>query len=129
PELLAGRRLLVVLGHSEYWSRSMVDAATAFVDSAGNLAAFSGNTCFWAVRYEDAGRTLVCYKSTADPMFSTRPESTTVLFRDRPPGLPECGLFGVMYPLCEERAADSLLFASPYGWVTAGLEGEVGRRF
>ncbi len=129
PDLLVGRRLLVVLGHSEYWSRSMVDAVTAFVDTAGNLASFSGNTCFWNVRYENAGRTLVCYKSDDDPMFATNPESTTVLFRDWEVGLPEEGLFGVEYPLCEERTADSLLFKQPYGWITAGLEAEVGHRF
>ena len=40
--------------------------ATAFKaarDAGVNIASFSGNTAYWKVRYEDGGRTLVCYKT------------------------------------------------------------------
>ena len=40
----------------------MRDRADAFVEGGGSWAIFSGNTCFWQVRYEDDGRTMVCYK-------------------------------------------------------------------
>src|SRR5439155_16048150 len=66
PGLLTGRRLLLIVGHNEYWSRSMYDAVEAFVDTSGNVAFLGGNTCYYAVRYENQGRTLVCYKSFAD---------------------------------------------------------------
>jgi len=129
PTLLQGRRLLLVVGHSEYWARSAKAALEAFVDTSGNLAAFSGNTCYYQVRYDNAGRTLVCYKNADDPMTTTNPESTTVRWRDVQVAEPECALFGVMYPYCEDRADDSLLFAQPYSWITEGVEDQVGQRF
>ena len=129
PAILAGRRLLLIMGHSEYWSASMFDAVESFVDTSGNVAFLSGNTCYYAVRYEDQGRTLVCYKSHDDPMFASQPESTTVRWRDPPLGRPECLLAGVAYPYCGGTASDSLLFVRQYGWITEGLEGEAGHRF
>jgi YD repeat-containing protein len=32
-------------------------------DAGVDIASFSGNTAYWKVRYEDGGRTLVCYKT------------------------------------------------------------------
>jgi hypothetical protein len=129
PGLLDGRRLLIIVGHNEYWSLPMVQTVKAFADSAGNVAVFGGNTCFWAARYEDQGRTLVSYKSRNDPMWPDHPESTTVTWRDPTLGYPECVWLGVMYPYCGGTAADSLLFTRPWSWITDGLEGEVGNRF
>ncbi|MEP7027209.1 MAG: N,N-dimethylformamidase beta subunit family domain-containing protein [Candidatus Eisenbacteria bacterium] len=129
PAILDGRRLLVVVGHNEYWSATMLDAVEAFADSTGNVAVLGGNTAFWATRYEAQGRTLVCYKSRNDPMWPDFPESTTVTWRDGTLGRPECRFFGVMYPYCGGTAADSLLFTRPYSWITDGLESNVGERF
>jgi hypothetical protein len=128
PTILAGHRLLIVPGHNEYWTKSEVNGVQAFVDSAGNAAFLGGNTCYWQVRYEDNGRTLVCYKSNADPMFFTSSEQTTVTWRDRLVRRPECIFIGVMYPYCGGTASDSLLFTHPYSWITQGLENEVGHR-
>ncbi|MEY2402369.1 MAG: hypothetical protein QOJ08_2480, partial [Ilumatobacteraceae bacterium] len=74
PEVLDGQRLMLSVGHDEYWSAGMRDRADAFVDAGGSWAIFSGNTCFWQVRYEDDGRTMVCYKGDAqadDPVHGT----------------------------------------------------------
>ena len=74
PEVLDGQRLMLSVGHDEYWSAGMRDRADAFVEAGGSWAIFSGNTCFWQVRYEDDGRTMVCYKGKAqsdDPVFGT----------------------------------------------------------
>lgn len=60
PEMLTGRRLLLSVGHDEYWSRPMRDTVMAFVTRGGNVAFFSGNTCCWQVRAEADG--LVCHK-------------------------------------------------------------------
>ena len=49
--VLDGRRLLLTAGHNEYWSWGMRDAVDRFVESGGNWAILSGNTCFWQVRY------------------------------------------------------------------------------
>jgi hypothetical protein len=53
----------------------MRDAVDRFVMRGGNAAFFSGNCCFWQVRYEDEGRTMVCYKDKAraqDPVMGTQ---------------------------------------------------------
>ncbi len=74
PEVLDGQRLMLSVGHDEYWSARMRDRADAFVEGGGSWAIFSGNTCFWQVRYEDDGRTMVCYKGSAvsdDPVRGT----------------------------------------------------------
>ena len=74
PEVLDGHRLMLSVGHDEYWSWAMRDRADAFVEAGGSWAIFSGNTCFWQVRYEDDGRTMVCYKGRAtkdDPVAGT----------------------------------------------------------
>ena len=71
PELLEDRRLLLTVGHDEYWSWGMRQAVDSFVDGGGRWAIFGGNTMFWQVRYEDDGRTMVCHKSsarTSDPV-------------------------------------------------------------
>jgi hypothetical protein len=51
--LLAGHRMLVSAGHDEYWSDAMRAAVEGFVAGGGNLAFFSGNTCWWRVVFHD----------------------------------------------------------------------------
>ncbi|HEY7045486.1 MAG TPA: N,N-dimethylformamidase beta subunit family domain-containing protein [Nocardioidaceae bacterium] len=73
PEVLDGHRLMASVGHDEYWSWAMRDRADTFVEDGGGWAIFSGNTCFWQVRIEDDGRTMVCFKSrfAEDPVLGT----------------------------------------------------------
>jgi hypothetical protein len=74
PEVLDGQKLMLSIGHDEYWSWAMRDRADAFVEGGGSWAIFSGDTCFWQVRYEDDGRTMVGYKgraATEDPVAGT----------------------------------------------------------
>jgi hypothetical protein len=67
PEILDGHRLTLHVGHDEYWSWGMRDALDAFVAGGGNAAIFSGNTCFWQIRFEDDGAAMTGYKYRADP--------------------------------------------------------------
>jgi hypothetical protein len=73
PEVLEGYRLVLSVGHDEYWSAPMRDHLEAFIGSGGNVAFFSGNTCFWQVRSEGCGRALVSYKMDfdRDPVYRT----------------------------------------------------------
>jgi hypothetical protein len=72
--VLDGQRLMLSVGHDEYWSWAMRDRADAFVEGGGSWAILSGNSCFWQVRYEDDGRTMIGYKAKAeslDPVVGT----------------------------------------------------------
>jgi hypothetical protein len=63
PGQLLGHKIDLVSGHSEYWSLEQFNGYLAARNAGVNLASFSSNTSFWKVRYEDSGRTLVCYKT------------------------------------------------------------------
>lgn len=71
PDLLKHYRLVLSVGHDEYWSSPMRDNLERFIATGGNVAFFSGNTCCWQVRSEDDGRALTCWKQwyNADPLY------------------------------------------------------------
>jgi hypothetical protein len=95
-DLLNDYQLLVINGHDEYWSKQMRDSVEQFVRGGGNLAIFSGNTCWWQVRFEDDMRTMVCYRdAVADPV--TDPSLSTVEWSSEPVNRPENSLTGVSF--------------------------------
>lgn len=68
PKLLDAYTMVVSAGHSEYYSNEMYDALHRYIAAGGNAAFFSGNNCWWRIRIEDGGDTMVCYKNeTFDP--------------------------------------------------------------
>ena len=71
PEILEHYKLVLSVGHDEYWSAPMRDHLEAYIANGGNVAFFSGNTCCWQVRSEDAGNDLVCWKEAyeQDPLY------------------------------------------------------------
>ncbi|WP_067178597.1 N,N-dimethylformamidase beta subunit family domain-containing protein [Microtetraspora niveoalba] len=94
PDLLSGYRLLVVNGHDEYWTAGMRDACEEFARRGGNIAFFSGNTCWWQIRME--GRTMVCHRDpVTDPVED--PGLTTVEWSSAPVSRPENTLTGVSF--------------------------------
>ena len=80
PELLRAYRLVLSVGHDEYWSAPMRDSLEQFIGAGGNVAFFSGNTCCWQVRAEDNGQALTCWKQNAlsDPIFGARQGNATL---------------------------------------------------
>jgi hypothetical protein len=100
PGLVEGRRLVLSVGHDEYWTWGMRDTVEAFAQAGGNVAFLSGNTSCWQVRIEDDGRTLVGYKQrfADDPVFGTdRQHLLTSLWSDVLVGRPETGMTGVTF--------------------------------
>ncbi len=95
PSSLLGYRLVIVNGHSEYWTSTMRNAFEAARDAGVNLAFIGANDAYWQVRYEDDHHTIVGYKSTADPIAD--PSLQTVLFRAMTPPQPECELMGIQH--------------------------------
>ncbi len=73
PGRLDDYDVLLTVGHNEYWTRGMRDAADTFVERGGRWAIFSGNTSFWQVRYDEPGQ-MTAYKGRAhrdDPVART----------------------------------------------------------
>jgi hypothetical protein len=93
PDSLLQHRLVIVAGHSEYWTKRMRDAFDAARDAGTNLAFTGSNAAYWQTRYEDDHRTLVVYKNTSDP--EPDPALKTVEFQHLVPPRPECELMGV----------------------------------
>ncbi|MGE5412169.1 MAG: N,N-dimethylformamidase beta subunit family domain-containing protein [Clostridiales bacterium] len=74
PEYLYSHDVLLVCGHSEYWSRPQRENIETFVNRGKHFMCLSGNTSWWQVRFEDGDRTLVCYKifdPNPDPKVNT----------------------------------------------------------
>ena len=95
PSSLLGHRLVIDLGHDEYWTAGMRQAFEAARDAGVNLAFMGANDAYWRMRYEDGGRTIVVYKSRNDLDPIADPSQTTGLFRviDRL----ECQLIGIQH--------------------------------
>ena len=73
---LEGARLLIIIGHSEYWTRAARENFDKFVDAGGHALILSGNTMWWQVRYSSDGTRLIAFKSAleddiADPLLAT----------------------------------------------------------
>ncbi len=98
PHFLDNYQLLLSVGHDEYWSKEMRDHVEAFVANGGNVAFFSGNVCWWQVRFENANRTMVCYRDAAeDPLTGIDNSRVTVKWRDDPVNRTENKLTGVSF--------------------------------
>lgn len=92
PAQLLSHGVNMVLGHDEYWTLAMREGWEAALAAGRNEVFLGADIGTWLVRYEDAGRTLVGYKSNSDPG-----NPPTVKFRDLSPPRPECELEGVQY--------------------------------
>lgn len=131
PEILSAYRLVLSVGHDEYWSSPMRDNLEKFISAGGNVAFFSGNTCCWQVRSEESGRALTCWKQnyTVDPYFrGDQPQLLATLWSHHLIGRPENQLTGVGFLWGGyHRSHDQLMngpgsyeIHRPEHWVLAG---------
>ena len=98
PGILAPYKLVLSVGHDEYWSAPMRDTMEGYIAKGGNVAFFSGNTCCWQVRSEDEGRALTCWKQncTVDPVWQDKDHSLlSTLWSHREVKRPENRMTGV----------------------------------
>ena len=125
--LLTHHKGILIVGHSEYWSWQMRSNIMAARDGGINLAAWSANTLFWQVRLEAsaitgaADRTMVCYKSTADPVSG---QLTTIQWRQL--GFPEEAVIGVHFVW--DPANIDMIVTNTSHWVFAGTGLQDGAR-
>lgn len=71
-------KLLIIAGHSEYWTRNARLNFDKFVDVGKNALILSGNTMYWQTRFDPNKKQLTCYKYDAsyndpikDPLLKT----------------------------------------------------------
>jgi hypothetical protein len=98
PEILQHYRLVLSVGHDEYWSAPMRDHLERFIADGGNVAFFSGNTCCWQVRSENDGKALTCWKQwyNVDPRYRVGDQKLlATLWGHHLVGRPENELTGV----------------------------------
>ncbi len=122
PELLQRHRVIISLGHDEYWSKAMFDGALAARDAGTNFMFLGANAVYRQVRFEPSGvgpdRHMVNYRSTADPIRKVDPSQTTVSFRESPVGRPESQLIGQQYQ-CNTVRVDGVVL-EPESWIWQG---------
>jgi hypothetical protein len=62
PELLYRYRLLLSVGHDEYWTEATRNAVEDFVARGGNAAFFAANLCWWRIHLVEHGTAMVCHQ-------------------------------------------------------------------
>lgn len=136
-QALDGYGVVILVGHSEYWTAGQRDRIERFVDAGGRLAIFSGNTCFWKVRFEDVGEDrnarFICHKwrgFEADPVAAEQPERATHLWSHRAFARPEASITGLSFlfggyhrlGLCVARGAGGYTVYDEHHWALEGAD-------
>lgn len=127
--LAAHRRLIVIQGHSEYWSAGMRAVVEGGIAAGTNLAFLGANDCYWQVRYAPAPdgrprRWLIGYKEFAvmDPAELTDPAHVTTKWRGLPVDRPEDSMIGEMYGDDWLWTASPLLITATDAWLWSGTD-------
>jgi hypothetical protein len=139
PTLLPRYNLVVLVGHSEYWTATARANLEAFNANGGHIAVFGGNTMWWQVRLEDDGRTMVVHKDASrDSLTGIDNGRVTVNWFAEPVFRPENLLLGASFrhggytnrddtmPV-EQRSGYSV--TDPTSWVFNGLGLQTGAQF
>jgi len=127
---LLQHKVVLLAGHSEYWSHEMRQAFEAARDAGVSLAFFGANPVYFQVRFEPSAtgtpnRVLTCYKEPNLDPYSLDPSTsalTTVPFRNYPLSIPEQTLVGSMYADYFDAAFPALPYVvqNSTNWVYAG---------
>jgi hypothetical protein len=118
PGLCRRYRLLLSVGHDEYWSEAARNAVEDFVTGGGNVAFFGANICWWRIHVVDDGAALVCHQGGPQGAFDHWWPQTGV-------HRPEDGLTGVSYRhgggwWDGPRETEGYVVQEPDHWVFAG---------
>ena len=121
---------VLLVGHSEYWSAPQRENVERFVERGGKLAVFSGNTCFWKVRWENDGKTLICHKWRGLEAEPNAGNDATHLWSHPKFGKPEASLFGLSFlfagyhrlGMCAARGAGGYTVYRDRHWSLEGTD-------
>ena len=128
PTALAGYGAALAVGHSEYWSAGQRDQIERFVDGGGRLAIFSGNTCYWKVRWE--GPSLICHKWKGLEAEPDAGANATHMWSHPAFGRPEAALTGLSFlfggyhrlGLCVARGSGAYTIYDDRHWALVGSD-------
>jgi hypothetical protein len=131
PSMLLSYRGLLSIGHDEYWTQAMYDAAESARNAGVNLAFFGANDILWQVRLQPSAagvpdRVEICYRDAKlDP--EPNAELKTVKWRSAPVNRPEQALMGVQYIAPVQHAGTAPFVVENTGhWIYAGTELHAG---
>jgi hypothetical protein len=62
PDLLAGYEVVLINGHSEYWSREGYEGVDRYLCDGGDVLVLSGNAVLWRVSFNDDATVMECRK-------------------------------------------------------------------
>jgi hypothetical protein len=62
PALLSKHRLLLSVGHDEYWTEAMRGHVEQYVQGGGHVAFFGANLCWWRIHLVDGASAMVCHQ-------------------------------------------------------------------
>lgn len=106
-EILPSCKLMISAGHHEYWSEPMRAHVEHLLEAGGNVAIFSGNTCYRKISFDTA-------RATITKENEAWPESN------------EAALLGVSYShgggCWARRPPNGFTVKNPEHWVFAGVE-------
>lgn len=127
PDLAERHRLLISVGHDEYWSEGMRDAVERFASRGGNVAFFGANVCWWRVQVVDGGGAIVCHQGGPRGAFDHWWPETGA-------NRPEDALTGVSYRhgggwWDGPRETRGFIVQAPEHWVFAGTGLKRGEQF
>ena len=131
---LMRHRGFLSVGHDEYWSKQMYDAAEAARNAGVNLAFFGANDIYWQVRFEPSragipNRVMVCYRNPdIDPVAD--PSLKTVNWRQQPANRPEQRLIGIQYTAQLSKSQEHVpyIVLNSSNWVYSGTGFKDGDR-
>ncbi len=132
PQLLTNHKCLFSLGHDEYWSQPMRQAASTASAGGVNLAFLGANACYRQIRLQSTSvgpnRLQVCYKDAAeDPITGQQPALTTVNWNQAPLNDPESTLIGSMYQSVGAKA--DMVVTDASSWFYDGCNLTDGQAF
>ena len=104
PEMLKDYRVLIINGHSEYWSVEAYEGVDQFLRDGGNVIVLSGNTMFWRVTFDDKAQVMECRKY--DAHIGGRPSATV----------------GELYHSHDKKRGSLMRYCGFPAWKVLGLE-------
>jgi hypothetical protein len=127
PGVCNGYRLMLSIGHDEYWSEGTRDRVEDFVSKGGNVAFFGANLCWWRVQVVDDGAAIVCHQGGPRGALDHWWSQTGA-------GRPEDALTGVSYRngggwWDGPRRTNGYIVQDPEHWVFAGTGLRRGEAF